>query len=644
MLAAISSAIAANRFGLGARPGELGRIGGDGRDWLRAQLEGAPPAIAAPDLQARRACSLSARAAPQDPAREPRASEPALAVAAKKLGAVPAPHLCRRGDRALSAGRHHRPPVRRAPDAVLEQPFRGFGRQAATSAGLAGSYEREAIRPYVLGNFGDMLLAVETHPAMLLYLDNHLSVGPDSPARARASAAQAERRMGINENLAPRDPGAAHPGRRRRLHPGRRHRLRQGDHRLVDRRARGRFPGGASPGSSCSVPNIHEPGTQMHARQALPESGLRPGRVGAAATWRAIPATAQHIATKLARHFIADDPPPAAVERASRGRSQQRRRSAAGVSRADRQRARRGRSRSAKYKTPNDYIVSAYRGLDAAGRWRARRACAASSSRTAHLAAGVPGRLARPSADWDGASALMKRLEWADAIGQRSAPARRRGAGPQMLGANLSDATRRRCGARPERRTGGHAAARRPRIHAPLSTERGDEHDQSCRDANSSKLGALAAGGALLDHAAVPSPRSGARCAPRVGDHARRARRPGGGAALRRSGLRRACAASSRCARPGQPMARCAWMVCSACIRRSPSSGESYAARELVVFQALATPYRERSHFDGQDVLESGMLVPHASQTGWLNRALASVPADRARRRARRGAGLRMCR
>jgi len=53
---------------------------------------------------------------------------------------------------------------------------------------------------------------------------------------------------------------------------------------------------------------------------------------------------------------------------------------------------------------------------------------------------------------------------------------------------------------------------------------------------------------------------------------------------------------------------------------------ESYAAGELVVFHAVATPYRDRSHFDGQDVLESGVLVPHASQTGWLNRALAASP------------------
>jgi uncharacterized protein (DUF1501 family) len=60
--------------------------------------------------------------------------------------------------------------------------------------------------------------------------------------------------------------------------------------------------------------------------------------------------------------------------------------------------------------------------------------------------------------------------------------------------------------------------------------------------------------------------------------------------------------------------------------------GESYQARELIVFHAVASPYRERSHFDGQDVLENGYTRPHAVQTGWLNRALASLPADSGRK------------
>ncbi|HEY6923658.1 MAG TPA: DUF1501 domain-containing protein [Steroidobacteraceae bacterium] len=56
---------------------------------------------------------------------------------------------------------------------------------------------------------------------------------------------------------------------------------------------------------------------------------------------------------------------------------------------------------------------------------------------------------------------------------------------------------------------------------------------------------------------------------------------------------------------------------------------ESFIARELIVFHAIASPYRERSHFDGQNVLENGYVRAHATQSGWLNRALTAIPAGR---------------
>jgi uncharacterized protein (DUF1501 family) len=67
---------------------------------------------------------------------------------------------------------------------------------------------------------------------------------------------------------------------------------------------------------------------------------------------------------------------------------------------------------------------------------------------------------------------------------------------------------------------------------------------------------------------------------------------------------------------------------------------ESFKARELTVFHAVASPYRERSHFDGQDVLENGFTRPHAVQTGWLNRALSALPADRSPTRKELGVAL----
>ena len=67
---------------------------------------------------------------------------------------------------------------------------------------------------------------------------------------------------------------------------------------------------------------------------------------------------------------------------------------------------------------------------------------------------------------------------------------------------------------------------------------------------------------------------------------------------------------------------------------------ECYGAGELAVFHAIATDYRERSHFDGQDVLESGCPRPHASQTGWLNRALHALPVASVRGRQELGVAL----
>jgi uncharacterized protein (DUF1501 family) len=67
---------------------------------------------------------------------------------------------------------------------------------------------------------------------------------------------------------------------------------------------------------------------------------------------------------------------------------------------------------------------------------------------------------------------------------------------------------------------------------------------------------------------------------------------------------------------------------------------ESFAAQELIVLHAVASPYRERSHFDGQDVLENGCARAHAVQTGWINRALAALPPDRSARRGELGIAL----
>jgi uncharacterized protein (DUF1800 family) len=154
------------------------------------------------------------------------------------------------------------------------------------------------------------------------------------------------------------------------------------------------------------------------------------------------PATARFIATKLARHFIADDPPPHAVERianaflSSDGHLPTVYRAVLDLPEAWNQPLE-------KYKTPNDYIVSTFRGLDLpvdAGR-SPLAPFEVMGQRT--YSPGSPAGWPDRSADWDGGSALIKRIEWADAVGQRVG-SRLNAAelAPQLLGDNLTSQTR----------------------------------------------------------------------------------------------------------------------------------------------------------------------------------------------------------
>src|SRR5205085_2145207 len=168
----------------------------------------------------------------------------------------------------------------------------------------AGSFEREAIRPHVLGRFGDMLKAVEQHPAMLFFLDNQESLGPDSRAGQN-------RKRGLNENLA-REIMELHT-----LGVG-------GGYTQEDVTSLARIITGwsfagrnsrnAAPGSFVFNANAHQPGPQTLLGKVYEDHGLAQGEAALADIARH-PSTAKFIATKLARHFVADDPPPAMVAR-----------------------------------------------------------------------------------------------------------------------------------------------------------------------------------------------------------------------------------------------------------------------------------------------------------------------------------------
>jgi len=153
-------------------------------------------------------------------------------------------------------------------------------------------------------------------------------------------------------------------------------------------------------------------------------------------------ATAQFIATKLARHFIQDEPPPQAVTRVADAfvRSDGDLPSVYAALIDSREA---WLQPLAKYKTPSDYVVSSFRGLavpvDAGHAPLAPFELLGQRTWSPGAPAGWPDR----SADWDGASALMKRIQWAGAVGARLG--NRRDAmqlAPQLLGTNLTDATR----------------------------------------------------------------------------------------------------------------------------------------------------------------------------------------------------------
>jgi uncharacterized protein (DUF1800 family) len=165
---------------------------------------------------------------------------------------------------------------------------------------MAGGYEREAIRPHVLGHFVDMLLAAKSHPAMLIYLNDNQSISPDSVAGIN-------RGKGLNENFA-REALELHT-------LGVRTGYTQADVISFAKALTGWTlrPPVTDPdigGRFVFISRTHELGPEMVLGKIYPDTGLAQGRTVLADLARN-PATARHIATKLAVHFVADDPPAA---------------------------------------------------------------------------------------------------------------------------------------------------------------------------------------------------------------------------------------------------------------------------------------------------------------------------------------------
>jgi uncharacterized protein (DUF1800 family) len=457
-------AIALNRFGLGARGDESPLA--NPRTWLTGQLDRfdpRPAPIAAAPARAEVAGQLAdyleeARREGQGRRAPAMAPEPAAPNMAGDDQLAGLPDSARRFVRQASR-RNYLAMVAARTEAALTTPapfverlVHFWANHFAVSAdkltviGLAGLLEFEAIRPNVLGSFKDMLLAVERHPAMLLYLDQAQSIGPDSQgARLATRFGRGRQRRGLNENLAREilelhtlgvDGGYA-----------------QADVTEFARALTGwtvsgltrgpaaRFAGIEGPaGDFVFAERIHEPGSRTLLGRAYAQEGEGQARA-ILSDLAADPRTARHLATKLARHFAGDDPPAAMVRRleqawlASGG-------DLPAVYRAIVNSPEAWAPAPVKFRPPWDWAIAALRAVGAR-----------------HIepqpAAGLLAQLGQPvwrpgspagyddiAASWSGPDALMRRVEAAERLAARAGgQIDARALGPRLLPGTLSEAT-----------------------------------------------------------------------------------------------------------------------------------------------------------------------------------------------------------
>ena len=428
------AAIACNRFGLGARPGEMADVGGDPQGWLLAQIrpETQPPeALAAlpstaddvtafrRQLQVRRALQATPSPAGIAPPAAPSASMPAAAAPPPP---TTGPTLA---DRYVAAAGARLRVATASDQPFFERWVRFWSNHFTVSAAkpdctaLPPAFERDVVRRHAAGRFADMLLASCRHPGMQVYLDQVSSIGPDSPAARRAAergGPPSVRRRGLNENL----------GREvLELHTlGVRSGYTQADVRALALMLTGwsvRQDGGGPDDLFQFRPQAHEPGPQTLLGRRYPQEDQRQAEAALADLARH-PATATHVAAKLARHFIADDPPPAAVARIARAF-----REGGGdmslLARAVVRSPEAWDPRLRKYKTPEEFVVSAQRALDVATMPDRQLVGVLTRMGQRPNAPGGPDGWADQEAAWTGADPLWKRMEWAAAASRGLASA-----------------------------------------------------------------------------------------------------------------------------------------------------------------------------------------------------------------------------
>ena len=431
--------IALTRFGLGARPGEAERLGKRPRGWLLDQLAG-PSRL--PDAIRRLPDSAAVLVEVQELRRERRAARRNSEDIDRSYGRTVRGHYMDQ-----TAARYRTAAETDTP--FYERLVHFWSNHFAVSAdkqpvpAVAGLMENEAIRPHVSGRFVDLLLAAERHPAMIVYLDNQRSIGPNSTLGKRANRRRSEQEIGLNENLA-REILELHT---LGVDGG----YTQQDvttfaevitgWSIGGANERGQFASG-TPGKFAFRDAIHEPGTKRVMGTSYAQPGVRQGE----AVLRDLavhPSTARYVSTKLARHFINDEPPAAVVDAMTAtwlksGGDLPRVYETMLTTDAAWDPAHR------KYKTPHDFVVSTLRAFEHVPDNPRFIVGALDLLGQAPYRPGSPAGWPDTAEQWGGADALYKRIEWSNTvarlIGSRVDPV---ALGAAVLGPRFDPETRK---------------------------------------------------------------------------------------------------------------------------------------------------------------------------------------------------------
>lgn len=405
------AAVALIRFALGRRGAEA--LPADPQAWLRAQLRDADPApfAALPDTAACLA-ALHQDRVEKPPPGEGRVGPLFRADAVTQLGwqlETPAPFR----ERLVWFWANH---------------FTVSRRQGGTTA-VAGAFVREAIRPHVTGRFSDMLLAVMRHPAMLLYLDNAGSVGPESRAGQRLH-------RGLNENLAREclelhtvSPAAGYT---------------QADVTNFAKVLTGwSVEIAKDPAGFVFRPFAHEPGDWTVMGRAF--SAGEAGGQDALRFLAAHPATHRFLAEKLVAHFVADTPPPDAVRRIEGVlRDTQGDLGAASAALIDLPAAWQPAAHGGgKFRSPQDYAVAVLRALDLPEAKRPDLVNTLNALGQPLWNAPLPNGWPDRAADWASPEAMLRRIDWTYAMAGRAGGMDPDAVADAALGPLLTPATRK---------------------------------------------------------------------------------------------------------------------------------------------------------------------------------------------------------